>query len=83
LARMSGSAWRTKRRPWRTGDATLEQGGPDLVDDGGALANQARTHPMQRLQVELVNTLDGNEAHGGTLHCLSHGFSVGEVVSGP
>ena len=35
---------------------------------------------MQGLQVELVNTLGGNEAHGGTLHCLSHGFGVAEVV---
>jgi hypothetical protein len=35
---------------------------------------------MQRLQVELVDTLGGNKAHGGTLHCLSHGFSVAEVV---
>lgn len=36
--------------------------------------------PMQRLQVELVDTLGGNKAHGRTLHCLSHGFSVAEVV---
>ena len=35
---------------------------------------------MQRLQVKLVDTLAGNKAHGGTLHCLSHGFSVAEVV---
>ena len=62
------------------GDAALEQEGSDLVDDGGALGDKARTNPMQRLKVELVDTLGGNEAHGGTLHGLSHGFGIAEVV---
>jgi hypothetical protein len=35
---------------------------------------------MQRLQVELVDTLGRDKAHGGTLHGLGHGFSVAEVV---
>ena len=35
---------------------------------------------MQRLKIELINTLDGNKTHGGTLHCLSDGFSIAEVV---
>ena len=30
------------------GDATLQQEGPDLVDDAGALADQSFTHTMQR-----------------------------------
>src|SRR3954447_26412104 len=80
LARMSGSAWRRKRRPWRTAMPALEQEGPDLIDDGGALADQARTNPMQRLQIELVDTLGGHESHGGTLHRLGYGFGVAEVV---
>ena len=44
------------------GDAALEQEGSDLVDDRGALADQARTHPMQRLQVKLLDTLGGQSA---------------------
>ncbi len=62
------------------GNTALEQEGSDLVDGGGALADQTRTNPMQRLQVELVDTLGGNKAHGGTLHSLSHGFSIAEVI---
>jgi hypothetical protein len=60
------------------GDAALEQNGSDL--DSGALADQTRTHSMQRLQVELVDTLCGNKTHGGPLRCLSHGFGITEVV---
>jgi hypothetical protein len=67
-------------QPLAYGDAALEQEGPDLIDDGGALADQTRTHPMQRLQVELVDTLGGDKAHGGTLHSLGHSLSVAEVV---
>jgi len=52
------------------GYAALQQEGPDLVDDGGALADQAGTNPMQCLQVELVDTLGGDKAHGGTLYGL-------------
>jgi hypothetical protein len=65
------------------GDAALEQEGPNLVYAGGPLADQACANPMQRLQVELVNTLSRHEAHGGTLHRLGHGFGIAEVVLRP
>ena len=35
---------------------------------------------MQRLEVELVDTLGGNKTHGGTLHRLGYGFGIAEVV---
>src|SRR5438034_11188357 len=35
---------------------------------------------MQCLQVELVDTLGGHEAHSRTLNGLGHGFSIAEVV---
>src|ERR1700722_7944717 len=45
-ARMCGSSARKKRCPWRTG--------PNLIDDADALANLSFSHPVQRLQVELI-----------------------------
>jgi hypothetical protein len=46
------------------GDAAVEQEGADLVGDRRALADVARAPPGQRLQIELLGGLGGNEAHG-------------------
>jgi hypothetical protein len=62
------------------GNTALEQEGPDLVDDGGALADQTRTNPMQRLQVELNNTLGGNKAQVGRCTASATGFGVTDIV---
>jgi hypothetical protein len=50
---------------------TLQQEGADLIDDGGALADQPLAHPVQRLQVELISSLGGNELPGRALRRLS------------
>jgi hypothetical protein len=42
-------------------DAALQQEGADLIDDAGALTDQSLAHPVQRLQVELVGALGGDE----------------------
>ena len=33
----------------------------DLIDDTGALADQSRAHALQRLQIELLGSLGGDE----------------------
>jgi hypothetical protein len=60
-------------------DPALQQEGTNLVDDAGALADQPLTHPMQRLQVELLGCLGGNKFHRRTLYRLRNRFAVAEV----
>src|SRR5262249_22477873 len=62
------------------GDSALQQKGSDLVHDAGALADQPFTHPMQRLQVELIGSLRRHEFHRWALHRLGDRFRVAEVV---
>jgi hypothetical protein len=52
----------------------------DLVDDASALAHQSLTHPMQRLQVELIGALRRHELHRWPLHRLGDRLRVAEVV---
>ena len=51
-----------------------------MIDDAGALADQARTHPVQRLQVELIRGLRGYELHRRSLHRLGDRLRITEVV---
>ena len=51
-----------------------------LVDDAGALADQPLTHPMQRLQIELLGRLGGDEFHRRALYRLGDCFCVAKVV---
>jgi hypothetical protein len=43
------------------GNATLQQEGADLIDD-------ASTHAVERLQIELLGALCRHELHGRALH---------------
>jgi hypothetical protein len=61
LARMIGSSARRKRGPWRT---AMRRSSTDLIEDAGALAHSI-ADPMQRLQIELLGGLGGDELHGG------------------
>jgi hypothetical protein len=61
-------------------NAALQQEGTDLVDDAGTLADQARAHAMQRLQVQLVGCFGGDELHGWALDSFSDCFSIAEIV---
>jgi hypothetical protein len=36
------------------GNATLQQEGLDLIDDASVLTDQPLTHPVERLQIELL-----------------------------
>ena len=51
-----------------------------LIDHSCPIANQPRTHPMQRLQVELIICLDRNAARRRPLHSLRDRVGVSEVV---
>src|SRR6266498_1438713 len=66
--------------PLPDGDAALQQESADLVDDASALAHQSLTHPMQRLQVELIGGLRRYELHRWPLHRLGDRLRVAEVV---
>jgi hypothetical protein len=50
------------------------------IDDTGALTNQPLTHPVQGLQVELLDGLGGDESHRRTLHCLGDCLAIAEIV---
>ena len=52
-------------------NAALQQEGADLIDNAGALADQALPYPVQRLQVELIRGLRRHELHGRSLHRLA------------
>jgi hypothetical protein len=66
--------------PEAFGNAALEQEGPDLIDDAGALADQTLTHSVQRLQIELIDRLRRDELHGRALYCFSDRLRITEVV---
>jgi hypothetical protein len=61
-------------------DAALQQEGADLIDDAGALADQALPHTMQSLQVELIGGLRRDKLHRWTLHRLGDRLRVAEVI---
>src|ERR1700752_355437 len=46
------------RRALPDGDAALDQEAADLIDRSGALADEARSHAMQRQQIHLSRRLD-------------------------
>src|SRR5499427_369106 len=80
VARMIGSSARKKRSPWRTTIPRSSRKGADLIDDAGALADQPLTHPVQRLQIELLRRLRRDEFHRRALHRLGDRFRVAKVV---
>ena len=62
------------------GDAALEQEGSYPIDDARALAHEPFADAMQRLQIELVNRLDGDKLHRWPLHGLGDRFGIVEVI---
>src|SRR3984957_8355029 len=61
-------------------NAALQQGGADLIDNAGALADQALPHPVQSLQVELIRGLRRHELHRWTLHRLGDRLRIAKVI---
>jgi hypothetical protein len=50
--------------------------GTDLVDNPRSLRHQPLANAMQRLQVELIGCLGGDELHGWPLHSFGDCLSV-------
>jgi hypothetical protein len=79
VARMLGNSARRKR-PLPHRDSALQHEGADLIDDARALTDKPLAHSVQRLQVELVGRLGGDELHGWALHRLGDRFRIAIVV---
>src|SRR5258706_359738 len=62
------------------GDASLGEKGADLIDDARALADKALTHAVQRLQMELLGGLGGNELPRRPLDPRGDRLRIPEVV---
>src|ERR1019366_2745839 len=67
-------------RALRKHQTALEQESTQLVDDRGSSCDQAITHTMQCLQIELVIGLDRHKSHVLAIHCLGNRFCIKEVV---
>jgi hypothetical protein len=61
-------------------DPALQHEGTNLVDDAGPLAHQPVTHPVQRLQVELIDRLGGDKSHRRPQHRLGDRFRVAKII---
>jgi hypothetical protein len=53
---------------------------PQLINERGALLDEARSHPMQAENGLLFIALDRHEAHAGPSHRLANGLGVVAVV---
>src|SRR5262249_4421185 len=78
-ARMRGNSARKKRKPCRTAMPRSNKKA-DLIDDASALTDQPLTHPVERLQIELLGGLCCDELHRRALHRLGDRFGVPEVI---
>ncbi len=77
---MRGSSARKNRESLAYCDTAFQQEGANLIDDAGALADQALAHPVQCLQVELFGGLRCDELHRRPLHRLGDCLGITEVV---
>ena len=61
-------------------NAVLQEKTADLIDHGRSLADQARSHPVQCLQIKLIVGLHRNAACGRSLNSFRDRVSISEVV---
>ena len=64
-------------------DAALQEKAAYLIDHCGPLADKARPHPVQRLQIELLIAFGRNKARRRSLHGLGHSECISEVILVP
>ena len=79
MAMMSGSCWK-EAKPLTYRNAMLQEKAADLIDHGRSLADQARSHPVQCLQIKLIVGLHWNAAGGRPLNSLGDRVGISEVV---
>ena len=61
-------------------NAVLQKKAAKLIDHGRPITDQARTHPMQRLQVQLIVSLYWNATYRRALHSFRHRVGISKVV---
>src|SRR5262249_61322954 len=57
-------------------DAAFQKKATNLLDHRGSLTDEARPHPMQRLQIQLLVGFGGHEAGPPPLDRLGHALRV-------
>ena len=67
-------------KPLTYRNAMLEEKAADLIDHCRSLADQARSHPMQCLQIKLIFGLHWNAACGRPLNSFRDRVGISEVV---
>ena len=77
---MSGNAWRSQWRRWRTVNAVLQEETADLIDHRGSLPNQPVSHAMQSLKIELRVRLCWHTSCRCKLHCFCDRKCIAEVI---
>ena len=80
LARMLGNSVRRKRGPCRTATPRSSRKARIWLMMPVRWPDQPFTHPVQRLQVELLGCLGGDEFHRRALYRLGDRFAVAEIV---
>ena len=80
LARISRELLAQKAKPLSHCNAALQKKATDPIDNSRPLTDQARSHPVQRLQVQLILGLHRNAACRWPLHGLRDRVCVPEVV---
>src|SRR6516162_581844 len=61
-------------------NSVLQEEAAKLIDHSRPIANQARAHAMQRLQVELIVRLDRHTARRRALHSFCNRVGITEVI---
>lgn len=75
------SAWNLKLTTTGSKNETsLKKDRPDLIDQRGSLCNEARSNLVQRLNIELLFTLEVDEAHCWTRRCFRDALCIPVVV---
>src|SRR3954453_22637333 len=66
--------------PCSRGNAAFEQECTELVDQTCSPLDQPVTYPMQRLNIQLILSLNRNEPHRWPLNCFRNRFGIGVIV---
>jgi hypothetical protein len=51
-----------------------------FIDQGRPLADEPLTHPVQRVEILLVDVLEGDKAHGRPCHRFGNGLGIAPIV---
>src|SRR6202051_1561591 len=69
-----------ERRSLPDNDAAVQKKAANLIDRCSSVADQARPHPVQRLQIQLLGGLGWNKASRWPLHSLGYRMGLSEII---